>query len=70
MAKKTITNIADALRCIKKLKSGKACTMKELKASLMLMETAYKTVVAQKKAVAKNLEFMERIMAAGTMFKP
>lgn len=62
MAKNTVTNIAHALRCVAKLKQGKACSMAELKASLLLMETAYKTVQRNKKAVDKNLDFMERQM--------
>ena len=61
MARKTaITNIAQALSCVRKMKSGKACTMAEMKATAMLLETAYRTVTSQRKAVQKNLEFMER----------
>jgi len=62
MAKKAITNVSMALACARKLRSGKACTMKELKAALMLLEQGYKTVQRNKKAVEKNLSFMERQM--------
>ena len=61
MAKKSaITNMAHALRCAAKLKSGKACTMAELKATVMLLESGYRTVVRNRKAVEKNMAFMER----------
>ena len=62
MAKNTVTNIAHALKCVAKLKQGKACSMTELKALLLLMETAYRTVQRNKKAVENNLDFMERQM--------
>jgi len=71
MAKKNaITNIAQALSCVRKMKSGKACTMAEMRATAMLLETAYKTVTSQKKAVQKNLDFMERQFERVGMFRP
>jgi len=54
--------MAHALKCVAKLKQGKSCTMAELKASLMLLESGYRTVVRNRKAVEKNLSFMERQM--------
>lgn len=69
MAKKTIQNVAQALSCVKKMKSGKACTMAEMKATAMLLESAYRTVVRNKKAVDKNLAFMERQMERLSMFR-
>jgi len=60
--KQVITNMAHALKCVAKLKQGKSCTMAELKASLMLLESGYRTVVRNRKAVEKNLSFMERQM--------
>lgn len=69
MAKKTINNIAQALSCAKKLKSGKACTVAELKATVLLLESAYRTVVRNKKAVDKNMEFMERQMDRLSRFR-
>jgi hypothetical protein len=63
MAKKNVvTNMAHALKCVAKLKQGKACTLAELKASLLLLESGYRTVVRNKKAVEKNMSFMERQM--------
>lgn len=70
MAKKpTITNVAQALACVKKMKSGKACTMAEMRSTAMLLESAYRTVVRNKKAVDKNLDFMERQMERLSMFR-
>jgi len=67
--KQAITNVAQALRCVAKLKSGKACTMAELKAVAMVLESSYRTVVRNKKAVDKNLAFMERQMERLSMFR-
>jgi hypothetical protein len=54
--------MAQALSCVAKLKQGKACTLAELKATALLLESGYRTVVRNKKAVEKNLSFMERQM--------
>lgn len=70
MAKKqAVTNMAHALRCVAKLKAGKACTMTELKATAMLLESGYRTVVRNKKAVEKNMAFMERQMDLLSRFR-
>ena len=69
MAKKTITNIAQALSCVRKLKSGKACTMQELKSSLLLIETAYRTVQRHKKEIQRQSDFMERQMDRLSSFR-
>jgi hypothetical protein len=70
MAKKTaVTNMAHALRCVAKLKQGKACTMAELKATAMLLESGYRTVVRNRKAVEKNMAFMERQMDMLSRFR-
>ena len=70
MAKKqAITNMAHALRCVAKLKQGKACTMAELKATAMLLESGYRTVVRNRKAVEKNMAFMERQMDMLSRFR-
>ncbi len=61
--KSTITNIAQALSCVRKLKSGKACTMQELKSSLMLMDSAYKTAKSTIRETKDRLRFMERMMS-------
>jgi hypothetical protein len=70
MARKaTVSNMAHALRCVAKLKQGKACTMAELKATAMLLESGYRTVVRNKKAVEKNMAFMERQMDLLSRFR-
>ena len=62
MARKTVTNITDALSCVRKLKSGKACTMQELKSSLLLLESAYKSVQRAKRESNSRIEFLERML--------
>jgi len=70
MAKKqAVANMAHALRCVAKLKQGKACTMAELKATAMLLESGYRTVVRNRKAVEKNMAFMERQMDMLSRFR-
>ena len=70
MAKKqAITNMAHALRCVAKLKQGKACTMAELKATAILLESGYRTVVRNRKAVEQNMAFMERQMDMLSRFR-
>jgi len=64
MAKKeAITNIAHTLKCVAKLKAGKACTMSELKSSLLILDTAYKTAKSTIRETKDRLRFMERFMA-------
>ena len=62
MARKTVTNITDALACVRKLKQGKSCTMQELKSSLLLMEGAYKSVQRAKRESNSRIEFLERML--------
>lgn len=62
MARKTVTNMTDALRCARKVASGKACTMQELKSSLSLMHTAYKTMQRARKESNSRIEFLERML--------
>lgn len=70
MAKKNVVqNMADALRCVSKLKQGKACTLAELKATAMILESGYRTVVRNKKAVEKNMDFLERQMERISRFR-
>ena len=42
MAKVTVTTI-DATRCASKVKAGKACTMAELRATVMLLQEGLKS---------------------------
>jgi hypothetical protein len=63
MARKiTVTTIADALKCVRKLKQGKACTMQELKSSLLLLETGMKTAQRTVKELRDRNVFMERLL--------
>ena len=40
MARNSITSIADATKCLAKMRAGKACTMQEAKSTAMLLGTA------------------------------
>lgn len=63
MARKiTITTIADALKCARKVKQGKACTMQELKSSMLLLETGMKTAQKSVKELRDRNAFMERLL--------
>lgn len=54
--------MTDALRCARKVASGKACTMQELKSSLTLMHTAYKTLQRAKRESNDRIGFLERML--------
>lgn len=60
MAKSTPTNIAQALACVRKARMGKACTMAELKASLMLLDDARKTALSTVRMLKDRVSFLER----------
>lgn len=62
MARKTVTNMTDALRCAGKVAQGKACTMQELKSSLTLMHTAYKSLKRANKEQKDRVSFLERML--------
>lgn len=57
MAKSTPTTIAQALGCVKKLRSGKACSMAELKATVMLLDDARKTSLGTIRLLKDKLRF-------------
>ena len=42
-AKTKIITVAQALRCVSNVKQGKACTMQDAKATMILLDTALKT---------------------------
>lgn len=66
MAKKvTITTIADALRCARKVKQGKACTMQELKSTVLLLETGMKSAQRGVKEARDRTDFIERLLTRG-----
>jgi hypothetical protein len=56
--KSTPTTIADALRCVKKVRQGKACTVAELKASVMLLDDARKTALGTIRTLKDKIAFM------------
>lgn len=56
--KSTPTTIADALRCVSKVKQGKACTAAELKASLMLLSDALKTSQGKVRELKGRVAFL------------
>jgi len=43
VSKSKINNIAGALRCAASVRAGKACTMADARATMMLLDTAVKT---------------------------
>lgn len=66
MSKKiTVTTIADALRCARKVKQGKACTMQELKSSVLLLETGMKSAQRGAKEARSRVDFIERLINRG-----
>ncbi len=56
--KSTPTTIADALRCVKKVRQGKACTMAEMKASMLLLDDARKTALGTVRMLKDRIAFM------------
>jgi len=62
VAKKTPSNIAQALACVAKVNQGKACTMAELKASLALVNDARKTALKTIKMLKDQNAFLERFI--------
>jgi len=63
MAKKiTVKTIADALRCAAKVKQGKACTMQELKSTVLLLETGMKSAQRGVREARDRTNFLERLL--------
>ena len=60
MARKssTPTSIAQALQCVRKVRQGKACTMNEMKASLLLLDDARKTALGTIRMLKDRIAFM------------
>ena len=62
-----ITTIADALKCISKVRQGKACSAAEMKASLLLLSTAYGSLQrryrAEKAALTKSDNMVSRLLS-------
>ena len=60
MARKssTPTTIAQALSCVRKVRQGKACTVNEMKASLLLLDDARKTALGTIRSLKDKINFM------------
>lgn len=60
MAKRssTPTTIAQALSCVRKVRTGKACSVGELKASLLLLDDARKTALGTIRTLKDKIAFM------------
>ena len=63
MAKKSVpTNIAMALKCARKVRMGRACTMAELRAVVMLLDDARKTSLSTIRNLKERAAFLERML--------
>ena len=58
MAKSTPTTIAQALACVKRLRNGKACSMTELKATVLLLDDARKTALGTIRLLKEETRFL------------
>lgn len=60
MAKRssTPTTIAQALACVRKVRNGKACTVGEMKAALLLLDDARKTALGTIRTLKSQIAFM------------
>lgn len=59
---KVPTNIAMALKCAAKVRMGKACSMKELRATVMLLDQARKTGQQTARMLKEQNAFLERFL--------
>lgn len=60
--KKTVSNLTDALRCARKVRSGQACTMAELKSALLVMNSAYNSIKTAKRESDSRIGFLQRLI--------
>lgn len=60
MAKRSTnpTTIAQALSCVRKVRQGKACSMSELKGTVMLLDDARKTALGTIRTLKDKIAFM------------
>jgi len=56
--KSTPTTIAGALRCVRMVRQGKACSMADLKAALLLLDDARKTSLGTIRTLKDKIAFM------------
>jgi len=52
------TTIAQALACARKVRMGKACTMAEMKSTIMLLDDARKTSLGTIRMLKDRIAFM------------
>ena len=62
MAKSIPTNMAMALKCVRKLRMGRPCTMAEMKAVVMLLDDARKTSLSTIRNLKERSNFLERML--------
>lgn len=54
-AKKTITTIAQASACVRKMRAGKSCSAAEMRATALLLDQALKTARRNTKGLRDQL---------------
>ncbi len=52
------TTIAQALACVRKVRQGKACSIAELRGSLLLLDDARKTALGTIRTLKDKIAFM------------
>lgn len=58
-----IITIAQALRCVSNVKQGKACSMQDAKATMLLLDTALKTARRSGRALKKQVTDKDNLIA-------
>ena len=65
MAKSSPTTIAQAAKCVSKVRQGKACSVSELKASLLLLDDARKTALGTIRMLKDRVGFLTGFLNRG-----
>lgn len=60
--KKTVSNLTDALSCARKVRAGQSCTLAEIKASLLVMSSAYQSIKNAKRESDSRVEFLQKLI--------
>tara|TARA_R100000655_G_scaffold91647_1_gene132513 strand:- start:157 stop:345 length:189 start_codon:yes stop_codon:yes gene_type:complete len=53
-----VTTIADATKCVAKMRAGKRCTADEMKATAMILSAALRTANAGRKQLQNQVKFL------------
>lgn len=53
-----ITNIADAVKCVAKMRAGKRCTMEEMKSTAMILDSALKSSKSAGRQMKNQIKFL------------